>query len=216
MKDRPILMSAWSISKILDENKTVTRRTSGLKKFNDSQWRDAPGEWRKNGDTWGFFSYDHGVTVIHAKCPYGDAGTVLWVKETWFEMVDPRTSQPYDPPRFCYRATYEKDFPGHGEPFVDDGDGFPVINKNGTMKSPWKSSLYMPRQASRITLENLGSRPEKLHSITVLDVAREGVLKSGPINGDEFQKVWDSINPRYPWESNPTVWRIEFRRIGDG
>lgn len=196
MREIPILFSGPMVLAILEDRKTQTRRTRGLDKFNASEWRDSPGEWRLEGDLWRFFPEGSGEAVHSCKCPYGVAGDILWVKESWHlcpEENPIRTT-------IVYRA--------------DSPDG--VACPNCGKKIKWKSSLFMPRFASRLSLENLGSRPERLQSITVLDVAREGVLQSGPIKGDEFQKVWNSINPHYPWESNPTVWRIEFRRMENG
>jgi hypothetical protein len=96
----------------------------------------------------------------------------------------------------------------------------------GWFKRP---SIFMPRWASRITLEVTGVRVERLQEITEEDAIREGtepayladlrpdgLLRDGPSHAYRagFHDLWDSINGKtYPWASNPFVWVIEFRRI---
>ena len=74
----------------------------------------------------------------------------------------------------------------------------------------------MPRAASRITLEIVNVRVERIQHITCADAGAEGV------NGDSdaevyvnFQDLWDHINtPRgYGWDVNPWVWVIEFKVV---
>jgi hypothetical protein len=88
----------------------------------------------------------------------------------------------------------------------------------GTLK--WKSSIFMPRWASRITLEITDIRVERLQEITIKhdEVAKEGWpfgfkdIDTAPVN--LFIKFWDSINgKKYPWDSNPWVWVISFKRV---
>ena len=79
----------------------------------------------------------------------------------------------------------------------------------------------MPRWASRITLEITNIRVERLQDISEADAIAEGATAS--IVGDNlnflkyragYQTLWDSINgKKAPWDSNPWVWVIEFRRL---
>ena len=100
---------------------------------------------------------------------------------------------------------------------------------------PWKpaklGAMYCPRWASRLTLEVLSVRPERLQEITESDARAEGVSLPecaylGKCNSRHcprhradahrraFVDLWDSINgDRCPWEGNPWVWRVEFRRV---
>ena len=95
----------------------------------------------------------------------------------------------------------------------------------------FKPSIFMPRSASRITLEITNIRVERLQEITEEDAIKEGIFKSKqyfhstihPIKGtyqcwtsgrEAFEKLWDSINgKKYPWSSNPWVWCLEFKRV---
>lgn len=101
------------------------------------------------------------------------------------------------------------------------------------MGPKWKPSIHMPRRASRITLEVVDVRVERLQDITDEDVFAEGLdlneagtfyVDDGPRDTDGFAEfaeprtafafLWDGINgDRADWESNPWVWRIEFRRL---
>lgn len=89
----------------------------------------------------------------------------------------------------------------------------------------WRPSIFMPRWASRITLEVVSVRPERLHDITEDDAKAEGVwtdstdmrmLSSSTKNHvGAFARLWDEINEKrgYSWGSNPWIWRVEFKRI---
>jgi hypothetical protein len=127
-------------------------------------------------------------------CPYGRPGDRLWVKEVW-TLPDPT-----DPRTVCYRAS-------------DD----PV-----TTGVPWRSPLFMPRAASRITLEVTAVRVERVQDISTCDVRAEGIDVSDGLDPTRdaerikwvgrFARTWDAINgKRAPWASNPWVWAITFR-----
>jgi len=95
------------------------------------------------------------------------------------------------------------------------------------------SGLFLPFDLARTHWEILSVRPERLQEITRDDASLEGVdWKQCPtydtpkqlaynISGKNvytshtidyiggFRKLWDSINPKHPWDSNPWVWRYE-------
>jgi hypothetical protein len=105
------------------------------------------------------------------------------------------------------------------------------ISKSYYLPQP---SIFMPRWASRITLEITGVRVERLQEITEEDAKSEGVQptlwfqptknendditlsdKVGHISyKNGFANIWQKINGKtYPWESNPFVWVISFKRL---
>lgn len=211
MKERPILFSGEMVRAILDGTKTQTRRVINpqpdLSILKES-YRDLEFEFRRMpvlGPThvpseWGFCAkYDKPNCVpIHGyKCPYGTIGDRLWVKET----------------HHVRDAGYV------------DGTGRDIVHKADDEDFPygWTPSIYMPRWASRITLEITGIRVERVQDISEEDARAEGVGVHGGWNADEtecavnargpFSRLWDSINAKlHPWASNPWVWVIEFRR----
>lgn len=210
MKQTGIIFSGEMVRAVLDGRKTVTRRvvrfpSTGafvLMEMND-------------GSFWPYVSMD-GESLDDGngnetpmRCPYGGPGDGLWVRETL--LVG-------DTEIFKYAADGETLAP------TTHDERLWVWKQKTRSTIP---SIRMPRWASRITLEIVSVRPERLQEITWRDALREGIEPKYCCDGFEcacqglpvddpvvdFQDLWDSINPRYPWESNPVVWRIEFRRL---
>lgn len=50
--------------------------------------------------------------------------------------------------------------------------------------------------------------------MSAISIVIEGTLAHGR---DSFANLWDEINAKrgFPWESNPWIWRIEFRRMSN-
>ena len=135
-------------------------------------------------------------------CPYGWPGGRLWVRETWCPLG--------------YEGIRVAEIPKEVRIiFRDDAvDG-----------AAWRSPIYMPRWASRLTLEIQAVRVEQVQAISEADAIAEGcrgqAFGDGP-NGsegvlplDQFQTLWDELNAArgFPWAANPYVWVIEFRVV---
>lgn len=226
MKERPILFSTPMVQAILEGRKTVTRRIvkqTDLQKEPDffqfignSKDIDLPRPAVKyeNPTFYGWHPVNNnGITYV-LKCPYGEVGDRLWLRETWCYSVDENGYTHFD--QYRYKAD--------GPVTFYDADGFE------TNKSGWKPSIHMPRSASRITLEIVSIRTEQLHDITDTDAEREGVKvgdegmecwdyldndwgRAGFTPTESFETLWQSINGEESWESNPWVWVVEFKII---
>lgn len=171
-------------------------------------------------------------------CPFGKKGDRLWVRETWrigaWDENDGLFAIDYrDGPRREWLR----------DPNDHDGSKFNLLwqqctdelikkgiasDSNGQYQwepgdSPlrWRPSIHMPRWVSRISLEIVDVRIERLHGISESDCRAEGYpnernIRSGGSNIDPwlwFRTVWKSTNGHESWESNPLVWVIEFKNI---
>jgi hypothetical protein len=213
MKERPILFNGDMVRAILEGRKTQTRRIVKLPiKCPDTGCELAGCELAGS-------PFD----VTDRTCPYGHPGDRLWVRETW--MPDPSCDDDaWDDEGLSY---YE--WSGCGSSI----SGIPkalckvenVIHKaswDGQEMVGWKPSIHMPRWASRITLEIVSVRVERLNEISEQDAADEGFdyLRgdgksdiSGDVQRRWFRCLWESINGNGSWQQNPWVWVVEFKRV---
>lgn len=83
-----------------------------------------------------------------------------------------------------------------------------VTPKDMHTRANWKPSIFMPEKLSRIKLEIVSVHSEPLKRITEAGAVAEGVNTVS-----EYAELWDSINPSVPFETNPLVWVIKFKRI---
>jgi hypothetical protein len=203
MKERPVLFSAPMVRALLREEnpKSQTRRIvkpqpdAAITEMDNT---DPVKFWQMPGHSgvW----WDDDATGRRWRCPYGAPGDRLWVRESFH--LD---QQPTGPLMSDERAvvTYKADHPG-------DANGL-----------GWKPSIHLPRRYSRITLEVLSVRVERLQAISEEDAKAEGVeasdkveMKDGsPCYALPYRILWEQINGVGSWESNPFVWCITFRRI---
>jgi len=203
MKERPILFSAPMVRAILEGRKTQTRRVVKLPERSSLR-----GTWEPTtigGEDGNNIIHDDQVAIWHTGtgdvicCPYGIPGDRLWVRETWnrFEAWQ----------GFHYAADYE----GYGIGPDDDPDHVPDHAVR------WKPSIHMPRFASRILLEVVSVRVERLQDISRGGAMAEGCPFPNMAHGDDprdwYRRLWDEINGPESWNANPWVWVIEFRRI---
>ncbi|ANB72680.1 hypothetical protein AYM40_10085 [Paraburkholderia phytofirmans OLGA172] len=91
----------------------------------------------------------------------------------------------------------------------------PYLELDAKESGGWTPSIHMPRWGSRITLEVLVVRVERLQEISEADAIAEG-CESGPTftGCGNYVRLWDSPNAArgYRWDVNPWVWVIGFRR----
>ena len=154
-------------------------------------------------------------------CPYGKPGDRLWVRETFqgplfdAERMDEfrRDSSKFETPEFCVFAA-----DGGGPPEFQDADD--------NLFCRWRPSIHMPRWASRIQLEIVAVRVERLNACSDVDAVAEGIglnpsaigMKLTNPPGESmaiamYRALWDSINGAGSWATNPWVWVVEFKRV---
>lgn len=214
MTSHPILFKAEMVRAILEGRKTQTRRILKPQPFSDTVLTemcktDPVKGWQIPGHS-GIW-WDDDATSQRWKCPYGVPGDELWAKET-FQLWD----HSFESVEVVYAAA-RSGLAGKVVTFKEGTKPAPdwIHRKRIDGKKVWKPSIFMPRWASRITLEVVSVRVERMREMSNEDAQAEGIevsLDEHSVN--LFADLWDSINRKtHPWASNPLVWRIEFRRI---
>ncbi len=211
MKERPILFSGAMVRALLAGTKTQMRLAVKL---------DATPEPKHSRDV-----------ILRYRCPYGQPGDRLWVRETWQGPLldDDAIENPEDieSPKYCFYAAN-----GGPAPEYEDADG--------DLHCRWRPSIHMPRWASRITLEIVSVRVERLQDISEADARAEGAryrkistgdariglmdwwffgtdtagndIGAGLCAKDGYELFWEYINGAGSWDANPWIWVIEFKR----
>jgi hypothetical protein len=220
VKERPAIFSGAMVKEILAGNKSQTRRVMKLPPRNPK------------GNRGGMLYYDQQSNCVSDgvmrfldwKCPYGQPGERLWVRETWAD------SGPSDNRHIVYRADY-----------LDNEPDLVPFGGN------WTSPIFMYRPYSRINLEIVNVRVERLQEISADDCASEGIqypVRQSDIEGKvssllrvtgqypptnylpreyghndlmraHFASGWNELNAKrgFSWESNPFVWVITFKKL---
>lgn len=236
MNSLPLLYSSAMVPPVLVGTKTQTRRAL---KLQPDAMHDGEPYWFIGGyRAWGYRpapAVPHRAGGNPMPCPYGAPGDHLWGKETFFAWG-----------RWVTRFSVKK---GRDEwHFVDmtleygrsyaydaDPDTPMVVKRRSTVVPLWwrRPAIFMPRAASRITLEITEVRVERLQDISDADAKAEGAdcLKWSGIEGtaadlidwplkevsnphrNGFAVLWESINGDGSWAANPWVWVVSFRRL---
>lgn len=198
MTERPILFNAQMVRALQECRKTQTRRIVKPRHGGVIVAPGGPGialEDLRDGN------------IQTNLCPYGrKPGDRLYVRETF----DPIYGQ--SPPDRVIEIDYKADWVPHGNRWR---------MKDVLGGRRWTPSIHMPRWASRFTMEITADvMVEKLQDISEEDALAEGVLLSASANPgksermarEAFKDLWMATYPGL-WESNPWVWRIEFKNV---
>jgi len=154
MKERPIIFSAPMVRAILEGRKTQTRRIVNPK------WSCVDWEYVSVGDRC------H-TLASHA---HGTIGDRLWVREGFARV--PATAYR------CSTGVHQTADPGDSDMCVVYREGWERSSPGG-----WRSPIFMPRWASRITLEITEVRIERLRAISEADAVAEGSTMRPSCNG---------------------------------
>lgn len=212
-KHHPILFSGPMVRAILDGSKTQTRRVLKPQIGEiDKPFKTIFGEWMVTASDGSHISEMGGVKYKKREH--------LWVREAWCgcKQMDAIKSSEFS----------------KGEPIGYLADG--AIRSRGCMmiaQGKTRPSIFMPRWASRITLEVTDVRVERLNDISEQDAIAEGIYETNPplqiglitwkdyLDGGNitcpshsFATLWDSINAKTcPWESNPWIVAYTFKVV---
>jgi hypothetical protein len=217
MKERGILMSAPMVVATLRDidPKEQTRRAVKPQpsRSSDSAFMGVDGIWRFSHPTArGPVSHE----ADDVRCPYGKPGDRLWVREAW----KAHTTFDHLPPR---------DIP--------QSHVWYMANEGYKAESRYRHGMFMPRWASRITLEITDVHVERLQDISEADCVAEGIQISSKVRRSDtcygiyeclmpdgkthfndsayslYRTLWEQINGAGSWAANPWVWVVEFKRV---
>ena len=167
--------------------------------------------------------------------PYGYRGDFLYVREshwqygTWMEHYPNGIDDPRRTFVRYYRDDAENRLLGFKFSCCKPLTQFaPTPPEEGGPDWFYRPSIFLPKWASRIWLENRGVRIEPLLDITTSDAMREGVRhlphtdaegncfdyrgEIGPDARTLFLEGWDDINGKrgHGTETNPMLWVVDF------
>ncbi len=212
MKERGILFSAPMVRAILAGRKTQTRRVVNPQPAKLCRFEmNGAGTHALHlgppsmlsGAAFSCVPVGPKYTDHRLACPHGVPGDRLWVRETW--QAWRQTSYEYDEWEVETDADRMRDAKREYRATSDSA-------------GPWRPCLFMPRWASRITLEITEIRVQRLHDISDDDARAEGVTPYTPPDGHispdqrvpgpgfdgcrigdqphrlAFSDLWDSIN----------------------
>jgi hypothetical protein len=235
MVEHPILFSGEMVKAILEGRKTQTRRVVQPQPdeceavaigFNKAGELGAVCGCTPPGPGW-------------IRCPYGKPGDGLWVRETFVVEIEEDGNEPpfSDGRPIKFLSEFEGETFDWAQPHYRATDPQPDLCcehkkcEGGPCSRPWWPSIFMPRWASRITLEVVKVRVERLQDISNADARAEGVdaaphrgPQGGPCTfetgidqcfGCSYRFLWNVINGKrgFGWDKNPWVWVVEFKRV---
>lgn len=148
--------------------------------------------------------------MLTEKCPFGEVGTLLWVREKVFSLVSLSVQD------ICYATNCPC--------------GFSDV-EHAKQKRGWTPSRRIPKEVSRLTLEITNIRVERLQDIcereaeeegfydpnsmplTPADVDGEGIVNDILDQKNEKKYFYKKCKKYYgkQWEVNPWVWVIYFK-----
>lgn len=207
MRERPIIFSGDMVRAILDGRKTMTRRILRARHVPDEHL----GELLRIQD-----GYPDGVPravfsvgdeVAGIRSPYGAPGDRLWVREC----------HAFAEPEIDWRPGTADPVAGNIErvrsvPTTMAARGHVIVHYGADDGAPaglrWRSPIHMPRWASRLVLDVLAVRVERLQDITEDDARAEGFERR-----EHLIRAWDGMHGAGSFDSvNPWCWCITFRR----
>ena len=170
------------ISPIIFNTPMVQAIQAGRKKQTRRVMRHQPTMVDESGAWWKMLS--GGLFLNLLKCPYGQSGDILYVRET-----------------------HTVNILGHGYIYRADCGEMPILGK-------WTPSIHMKKVAARTFLEITRIRWERVADISEADAVAEGCAGGGTWDTApslQFMSLWESINGPESWAANPWVWVLDFK-----
>lgn len=238
-RDIPMLFSAAMVRALFDGRKTQTRRLMS------PQPRDGfvSCNFNKEGGHWEWL----GTGLMYGdpeKLPRVSPGDRIWGRERWrvgaWHYGNAEIAVDYDDgpikewchvddsDMLCRLIDQSRADAANANVRLNDLTSWEYTWAPGQGPCRWRSSIHMPRWASRFTLLVTDVRVQRLQDISYADCVAEGCdpihMQPGGPHGNPsdgwldyragFQRLWDSLNAdRAPWESNPWVYATSFEFV---
>jgi hypothetical protein len=214
---------------LLDGSKTQTRRI--IKADPGPYWNPVVGLYNPTVITNGGYEapgpeiFGASDETMGRKFPYGQPGDRLWVRESWYQRGQWRL------PAWPDADADDSYWSGDGCTIKFSATDEKPVNEGRSWVWRHRPSIHMPRWASRILLEIVSVRVERLNEISEPDARAEGAKHYEPTNHlshggwshDEwqvhetakasFEKLWERINGASSWNANPWVWVVALKRV---
>lgn len=208
-RERPILMSGPMVRATLAGRKTETRRPM---KPQPPGLTCVPRVWV---DGWSVAGHEY-------RCPYGQPGDLLYVRETWAgpaacddlsprqigeQALDAGYIRPWAP--IWYNAD---DAYNHATVLAWDPD---VWGGRGKLRP----SIHMPRWAARLWLRVIEVRVERVQDVTETAARAEGVATDAQLgestHGAALARLWDRLyaGRGLGWADDPWVWVVRYEVV---
>ncbi len=221
------------VQAILENRKTMTRRTKGLEKVNEN-----PNDWTHfhttpDGKYFNFKHINHATMELPAgyslvKTP-NQVGDVFWVRENYYTASNWDHWKPSMLKSVNVEVFYVADLPNYDIP-------------RPLSKGKTRPCIFLPKEYARIFLKIKSIRIERLQDISEEDIKNEGVQLTVDRNGyvlfelgekcsalffsknisimsqyeiwkTHWAALWCKINSIESWKSNPYVFVYEFEQI---
>lgn len=219
MTIHPIIFSAPMIRALLDGRKTQTRRIIKLPRQR--------GEWEPStvggGGTFRIGKNGEKIPTNELSC--------IWNTTTGHTIV---YDDFYNPPLLWVKEAWQVWHEYNGLKPSDIPAGSDVLYLADRPNDPWdarkRHARFMPRWASRLTLEITDVRVRRLQDISEEDARAEGIYEYNRVGDDAssdtwgigegfrsgtpreaFKYLWESIHGPGSWDANPFVWALTFK-----
>lgn len=218
MADRPIIFSAPMIRALLAGRKTQTRR---VLKRTGYDLASCPRATLCDG---GLIQFEHprGGPFTCVRAPYMP-GDRLWVREAWRTIEAHDAYNAREIAERCSAAGYKSTW-APIEHLADEVSSGRFDWPKGAQAGRYRHARFMPRWASRITLDVTAVRVQRLQEISREDAIAEGC--ESPLIGSEaprpgpgvyladertsFAQLWNRLHGLGAWGANPWVIALSF------
>lgn len=250
MKEHGTLFQLAMVTALLADLKSQTRRAVKLPHANPlGVWEPTTIGGSNGGRTKAGNTIPEQGAIWHTRSgdcigsPYGQPGDRIWVRETFYAFG--RWETRYSPKKKRDEWHFVDLTIEAGFKHLFEQPAQWKRSKRETVTPTWwkRPAIFMPRAASRITLEVTGVRVERLQDISEADAKAEGLkaitkdgrtVKYGIPDADgmpgtddigwpwhdwhldargAYRRLWEQINGPGSWEANPWAWVIEFKRL---